>query len=412
MMQNSKLFFHFNFTPKKLSEERAKIEKQFKDIDKDIAISRSHTLLPKLLERIRVTSLDKIDKLVATLSKIDIRLLIYEYPYPNEKEETRNKINKILTTKYTSIVGRTAWELFQHDITDLFLQDLIRDSYMNEPETFLGIKEDLLIPVQKAMKSSGSIIDGLVPYLLKSNLMVKKILDGWKVKGESVLEHALLKKMFLEGLHDNFIISRDGEEFVSRILEKFTMDDYKKVLKIYLENRSFEKFHTSILNDAIKLRFGDPRKNEDAWNFLSSEALTQVKRWVIRQNLEEIFASDPDNKRFNYWKRFIRYMDDVELLKDPKVAFIYFNKFVVVEYGNIGAAYFYHKEGFEKFILPIKDSPEFRRKSTNVKESMFKDRSSEKNGIKLFINKLAHLGVMWTRRFDEQMQKYLSSVDE
>jgi hypothetical protein len=412
MMQNSKLFFHFNFTPKKLSEERAKIEKQFKDIDKDIAISRSHTLLPKLLERIRVTSLDKIDKLVATLSKMDIRLLIYEYPYPNEKEETRNKINKILTTKYTSIVGRTAWELFQHDITDLFLQDLIRDSYMNEPETFLGIKEDLLIPVQKAMKSNGIIIDSLIPYLLRSNLMVKKILDGWKVKGESVLEHALLKKMFLEGLHDNFIISRDGEEYVSSILEKFSMDDYKKVLKIYLENRNFEKFHRSILNDAIKLRFGDPRKNEDVWNFLSSEALTQVKRWVIKQNLEEIFASDPDNKRFNYWKRFIRYMEDVELLKDPKVAFIYFNKFVVVEYGNIGAAYFYHKEGFEQFILPIKDSPGFRRKSTSVKESLFKDRNPEKIGIKLFINKLPHLGVMWKRRFDEQMQKYLSSVDE
>jgi hypothetical protein len=411
-MQNSKYFFHFTFKPKKLSDERMKLEKQFLNIDKDIALLRSITQLPKLLERIRATKLDKINELAESLTKMDIRLLIYEYPYPDEMAETRKKINIILSTRYTSIVGRTAWELFQQDVTDVFLQELIRESFSKELDTFLGIKEKLLIPFHKAMKNSSGIIDGLIPFLLKTNLKSELLFQDWKVKDGSVLELQLLKKMFLAGLHENFIILRDGEEFVSKSLEMFSLDDYKMVLKVYLEARKFDEYHPTILHDATKYRIGDPREREEDWDFLSDEALLQVKRWVIQKNLIEIFASDSDNNRFNYWKRFIKYMDDVELVKDPKVAFIYFKEFVVVEFGNIGAAYFYHKTGFEKFISPVKNSHSFKYRSTSAKEVMLKERIPEKQGTKLFLIKLDHRGQIWKRKFDEQMQKYLSNVNE
>jgi hypothetical protein len=412
-MKNSNYFHHFSFIPMKLAEERTKVEKQFKDIDKDIALNRRHTQLPKLLEKIRATKHEKIHELAESLTKMDIRLLVYEYPYPNENKETRHKINRILTTRYTIEVGRTAWDLFQQDISDEFLQDLIRASYSKEMETFLGIKEALLVPLQRAINISNNIIDGLVQYLLKSKLKSESILAEWKVKKGSVLEEALIKKMLNDGLHDDFIIARDGEEFISKSLEVFSLDDYKMLLKVYIEARGFEDFHPSILHQATKFRLGNPREREEEWSFLTEEALLQVKRWVIQKNLIEIFASDGDNKRFNYWKRFIKYMDDVELVKDPKVAFIYFREFVVVEFGNIGAAYFYHKDGFKKFISPVKNSYRFKNlKSTSAREEMLKERIPEKQGTKLFMNKLDHRGQIWMRRFDEQMQRYLNSVNE
>jgi hypothetical protein len=410
-MQNSKYFHLFSFTPNRLTEERLKLEEQYKNIEQEIALNRIYTQLPKLLAKIRATALEGIYILADSLSKMDIRLLVYEYPFHKEKRETRQKINKILASRYTSIVGKTAWDLFQQDISDPLLLELIRDSYHKERETFLGIKEEYLAPFEKAMSKNESILTSLASFMAKSNLKSEKLLKEWKVRKDSVLDLELIKQMFYSGLHESFIISRDGEEFVVKALEKFAMNDYKKALKIYLEARSFEQFHDSIVHNAVKSRLGDPLKHEADWRFLSEKALLQVKRWVIQKNLIEIFASDANNERFNYWKRFIKYMHNVELLEDPKVAFIYFKDFVVVEFGNIGAAYFYHKTGFEKFILPIKYRREFRTKRTSAKEDMLKDRVEVKqDGTKLFLTKLDHRGQIWTYKFDQQMQTYLRGL--
>jgi hypothetical protein len=413
-MQNSNFFFHFTFTPTKLKTERTNVEKKFKDIEKDIAIGIGEKRLPELLERIRLTSIEELPALVKELTKVDIRILIYEYPFPNESKATRHKINEILTARYTSLVGRTAWELFQQDISDEFLQDLIRNAFPKEPETFVGMSEGFLKVLKSASESSNSIVDGLVHTFLKSKMRAVELLKGLKVKEGSILEAEITRKMFLEGLQENFIIKRDGEDFVSSKLAQYHTNDYKELLKVYIEPRDYDEFHPSIMNDAIKFRLGDPRTKEEEWSFLSKDALSQVRKWVLRQNLEEIFAEDADNKRFNYWKRFIRYMDDVELLKEPKVAFIYFKQFVVVEFGNIGAAYFYHIEGFEKHIYPIKNSTRFRHtRSMQSRESMLKMKNEIFKGDKLFIDRLLHIPWNnWEPKFDPKMQMYLSGLDE
>jgi hypothetical protein len=87
--------------------------------------------------------------------------------------------------------------------------------------------------------------------------------------------------------------------------------------------------------------------------------------------------------------------------------FMDFGRFVVVEFGIMGAAYFYHKIGFEEYIRPIKHSDRFRRtRSIQTKESMFKDITKKKQGMDLFINKLHHVG-NWQGKFDSYMWHYL-----
>ena len=48
---------------------------------------------------------------------------------------------KYLESYILSTVGRTAWELFQQDVEDPFLQELLQLSYKNEPTSFLGIDQ-------------------------------------------------------------------------------------------------------------------------------------------------------------------------------------------------------------------------------------------------------------------------------
>ena len=70
---------------------------------------------------------------------MDTLLLIYEYPFPEETDETKRKINEILNQEYTSLVGKTAWMLFQQDVKDSYLLHLIKKSYWREKDTFLQI---------------------------------------------------------------------------------------------------------------------------------------------------------------------------------------------------------------------------------------------------------------------------------
>ena len=103
-------------------------------------------------------------------------------------------------------------------------------------------------------------------------------------------------------------------------------------------------------------------------------------------------------------------MEKVKPLKSPLVAFIYFKNFVVVEFGNMGAAYFYHREGFEKLIYPRINDYRFRNsRSESYREGKLKDTTIKSYDLDLFIIKLNHQG-NWPHRFDTEMiellQKY------
>lgn len=94
-------------------------------------------------------------------------------------------------------------------------------------------------------------------------------------------------------------------------------------------------------------------------------------------------------------------MRDVHSYKDIQVLCMDFSSFVVVEFGKIGAAYFYHREGFYKVILKSVNNRR-RRKVDHFKykEAYYFD------GYKLFINKLDH-HKNWSNRFDQYMLQYL-----
>ena len=258
------------------------------------------------------------------------------------KQMKRNgKLMKFYIGNYTSLVGKTAWMLFQQDIRVPYLQDLIKKSYWREKDTFLQIDEEFLQPMGKAFNQSGDLVHELAEVARKSKHRIKVTLTKWKVKQDSVLEESLVFQMLKKGISDDFIINRDGIGEITNFLKRYFTDYYKALMKFYIEARNRKDFHHTIMQEAIH-RLYDPNERIDDWTFLSEKGLEQVKRWLMANELKKFFDNDANSKRFDYWKRYIDYMENVIPLKSPLVAVIYFKNFVVVEFGNIGAAYFYH----------------------------------------------------------------------
>ena len=183
------------------------------------------------------------------------------------------------------------------------------------------------------------------------------------------------------------------------------MNDYKTLMKLYIEARDYKDFHQTIMQEAIH-RLYDPNERIDDWTFLSEKGLDQVKRWLMFNELKKFFDNDSNSKRFDYWKRYFDYMENVIPLKTPLVAFIYFENFVVVEFGKIGAAYIYYKEGFEKYILTQLKNSFFKYAGESKKESLLKRTESFIGNDKLFIDKYHHQG-NWQERFDKRMSRLL-----
>lgn len=403
---NSPRYFIFSFPPKKLVEERVLVQTKFADAEKNVMRKRSKMNLPKLLEKIRNVGNGEFSDFINSLTRMDILLLIYEYPFPHENPDTKMRINDILSQKYTTLVGRTAWQLFQQDIEDRYLQQLIKKSIELEKGSFLHIDEEYLVPLERAIKKDKDIIRELTNFLLSSKNPSLDILSRWKVKEGSNLEDRLIYDMLLEGLNDNSIINRDGVSNVAKAFEKYSMNEYKSLLKIYIESRNHKSFHYELLNQAIK-RLYNPNDRLEDWTFLTSQGVEQVKRWLMVNELKKFFDNDTNSKRFDYWKRYIDYMELVMPLKNPFVAFMYFKNFVVVEFGDMGAAYFYHREGFEEVIYPRINDYRFKnKKSQSARESMLKETDTSLGGFELYIIKMEHRG-NWPDRFDIKMRDLL-----
>ncbi|MCA0757009.1 hypothetical protein KP806_18265 [Paenibacillus sp. N4] len=410
-MDNNTYIFNFTFTPKKLSEARKQVQKRYEDIDLLTASQISGMRLPKLLELIRRTPEAEIEALALQLKKTDIMVLLYQFPHNTESNDTQKKINLLISHRYNSMIGNYVWGIFQHDYQNIFVHDLLRRFFAVERFDFLSINNDAMIKrLTDALTNKSGVAHGLVHLFMDGNMKTEQLLKTIKIKSESPIEDFIMYQMLRECLKKDDVIRRDGESFICQLLDRYPMHQYQNIIKIYLEARDHEHFHPKILEQAI-IRLHDPRERMADWAFLSESAFNEVNRWLLEIELKKFFEGDT-NRRFEYWKKYFHYISNVVQLKgrnDPKVAFIYFNEFVVVEFGDMGASYFYHKRGFDRFILSQTTGTEFAGKSTRVKESLLKITDKIRNGESLFINRLRHIGPYetWTAKFTHHMQEYL-----
>ncbi|MGQ7890671.1 hypothetical protein [Paenibacillus sp. WC2504] len=407
MMEN-KTYYHYTFEPLKLKEQRVKVEKVFKDADQALAKQLSRNKLPKLLELIRQVSFDELETFAQQLKRMEVFVLLYDYPFKDESHETRRKINLILTYRYSVQVGKIAWGLFQQDPHDVFLQDFLRLIYNTDQFEFLVSEEKSNDTIRTALLERAGIVAGLITSLLTSTQPTQSQLGNLKVQQDSLLEKELLKGVLLGGLAQQSYVQRDGVDFIVGRLERYEMDEYKTLISVYLESRSFKEFDYALMTQAIK-RLENPLERPMHWDVMSPSIMEQVHKWLLHNKMKQFFEQDEDNARFDYWKNYLNqdYILDVDVIKNPKAAFIYFERFVVVEFGIIGAAYFYHRVGFERIIKLESSLPEFRDGSKSKREEILKRKNPFEQGLPLFIDRHGHHGFSWPQKFTMHMRNYL-----
>lgn len=408
-MTNRNRFPQFSFNPNKLRIERKLIEKKYEDAGKQILLKLGRKRFLSLIEKIRtLANNQKVLKEFATnLKKGDIRLLSYEYPFHDETTETLEKLTNVLIYGYISDVGRTMWLLFQHKYEDKYIHRILQHTFMVEIPSFLGLSDNARNQLNNATKGEENFLLQLVDTMVLAEGKTKNVLNNWKVKEDSNLYRYLFKERLINGIASQSFIHLEGIQEIIEQIHQLTNKDFKRMLINYVSSRSSEDFHDLIMVQSLE-RFGNPRKDDRPWSFLSNDDFKKVIEWILQYELKKFFEQDTDNNRFIYWRNYLSYLKNLDIIEDPSIISMDFGSFVVVEFGKIGAAYFYHREGFYKVIFPRKKEPWFlNSRNHQKKERTFKEKYVyDYNGIPLYIHDIHHRG-QWYSKFDYHMNEFL-----
>jgi len=390
-MPNPYVFPSFNFYPKRLNEESQRIYQKYKDAD--IATPKQiMRKLPDLLDKIRKLKNDQeiIINFANKLKPIDINILSSEYPYESEDEVTVKKIILILNVKYTRVVGKRFWSHFQHIPDDQEVQNMLGYCFNNESDDFLALKQKVRQVYTNIFNHEKVILNIAIAVGAIKQPLLETFAD-WRIDQESRLAEKLWSYILFRYMRESWFITTQGADLIEEKLEYMPLSFYKQVMEQYLSANNFDDYNDQIMKQLIS-RLRDPREDKTQWHDMKETTISSVISWLHKHELFEFLDYD----RFDYWKKYLRYISKLEVIESPPVAAMYFDEFVVLEFGEIGnAVYFYETAGFDKHIAP--------KLISKVYESTLKDPDAH-----FFIRKLSHTKGTWHSRFDRYMTNYLN----
>src|SRR5699024_7664035 len=306
--------------------------------------------LPDILIQIRQLNNDRdeVIKFARKLKGIDINILSSEYPYEQEDNITTNKIIMILIERYTSIVGRRFWTHYQHFPYDEKIVDMLSYVFANEDENFLALKPSIRKNYNGMFNTNNTkkIINQISNEIGNTKEKISDSFKEWKVEDNSRLSYELWLQILETFLKKQWFITLQNPSIIKEKLNNIDLERYKGILTTYLEAVDYQTYNDELIAQVID-RLKDPREDLQRWIDIPESVIEKVKSYLLEKRLFLFFSEDNDSERFNYWKKYIRYMDEIDIVKEPPIAAMYFPDYVVVEFANIGnAAYFYEKEGF------------------------------------------------------------------
>jgi len=391
-MNNQRNQLSFEFSPTQLYEEMKLLEKEFKNTD-EIPESKIQVKLPRLLLMIRKLNNDEseIIQFAHTLKPIDINILASEYPYEQENKATVQKILLILTTRYNGVVGRHFWNHLQIMPHDLNVISLLKVAFKTESMAFLNLKGHIRLNYGRCFEREKVLIN-IAIMIGEEKRNLHDSFSDWKITENSPLALLMWRYIIVKHLKDKWFLERNESSLIVNHLERLGLDSYKKVISTYLNHYNFKQYNSNFLRQVIQ-RLGDPRTHPTTWRSFSSHANKQVIKWLYKRDLFEFLELE----RFDYWKKYLDHVTDLEVIKQPPVAALYFDDFVALEFAEFGnAAYFYKSQEFLKYL-----SPKLRH---NILESELKQKDAP-----FFIHKLNHSkDHLWHRRFDHYMTQFLN----
>lgn len=337
----------FYFKPTKLIAVKEKIKKTFPtkaDIYNIKSEKAKKINLKELLEKISEFSLNKIIYLADSLKKAEITALANNYS--EISAELYQKINKIILHRKDKFLIELLWHNFADDYQNQDLRRLLGNllalfSQLNEQEKIL----------ENIFNNSSPLLN-MQKYIKDEEISLFKFLDQVDLIFENRISKKLAAELFTKASKDFFI--RENAKNLIKIFSEFKSEDFKKAAENYLLIFNEDEYFEEMMYK-IKDRLGDPREDySTAWNGINKKVKNKAKNWLNHRKLKEFFDSittdqEEAKRRFAYWEKHYKEMKKVDYVEKYLQLFMIFDKFAVVEFGDLGnAAYFYEKELFNK----------------------------------------------------------------
>lgn len=395
-MNNELRFREFTFLPLKLRQQKESVKKKYKDLEEQDLERGVKKRLPLLLEQIRKIPLHEKHKLIDFADKLmvkDVRLIAYAYPYEQENNETLEKIVFILSRRTDNFIGRLMWNQFQVIPHDTYLQILIRNILIKNRQ-FLNLE----VVAEKEFASFlrvQTILSGMVTELIYSVRTIEESLLLWKVRKDSTLYWMLIQEALYLGISQDKFIQKEKPDGIIQYLSKIQHQKMLSTMMRYIDSFEHDSFENIIINHLIH-KIGEPGKKHSDWNKFTESQVKKIGLWLNYNQLMKFFSEDNEHQRFDYWKKYLRVIQSLEVKQEPPIAIMNFGGFIAVEFARTGnACYFYEPTGFYKNM----NFSRYRR----VSETSYKNRDAN-----YYINKLSHHPEPgWHPRFDMYMNQYL-----
>lgn len=311
------------------------------------------------------------------ISWLDFSAIIYnikkvEILIKNENLVLELFLSKISIDKKNDNVDIVA--LFE-DIYDAFIIYYKNKSIENQLKNLIKKNIEILSHTSIKMeiyreyqKNNNTFFEFLFINIIENGL--KK--NRWKEKLRyySINEERYIFDEITSTIFNNIIdYIKINEEFVdfilSNLIEKKTFEEkkliFKEILNHYVVIDNIDFISDIWMKKILKI-MGHPDKKTITWAEFKQEELEIIKRWLIKNRLEEIFTIEiKDEKRLEFWKRYISQIKRVEFYKELNQAIIMeTGSHTFIEFGEKGNAFYAYElkelnikmiEGFKKISL-------------------------------------------------------------
>ncbi len=170
-------------------------------------------------------------------------------------------------------------------------------------------------------------------------------LNYYSISKEREIFYDFINEIFTKFIEYIQLRNENVDILLSNLIDKRTYNDkiisFKVILDHYKNVNDVEYFSDTWMKKILK-DLGHPDKNPINWIGFKEDEIKIMKKWLIKNQLEEIFTIEvKDKKRLEFWKKYISYIKKVEFYKGLNQAIIMETaSHTFIEFGEKGNAFY------------------------------------------------------------------------
>jgi len=382
--------YEFVFVPIKLKIQRESIDMKMRNKIGSIINQAvdSRNLQDYIINVINNTPFGELDNLAYSLKVKELFTVVVLFSNGN-KQINRRKAYQIINARFKKSYAKLIWNELQRYYMDKVYVNYTYMLYDNHKALFLA--DGLTDERAKLLKSILLDADPLrasLKYIERKRITIRKFLGMFNFDYNLNFGSDLRKYAYANC--SVILYSQEDEEDIVEILDKYDNTGLMAFVENYIGIVPYESLKEKIMYKINDLKGKPIDTNRDMfWSGVSGKVKDKYRRWFLEKALKQNF----DKRRFYFWMGFIDYMEDVKVVEAKKQMFLYFPKFVAVEFGECGAVYIYDRNFFDEHMGMYTDI-------IYRSDSFFKDQER-------CIKRLEHRKKYWENKFHDEIMDLL-----